>query len=113
MASSDSSDSEHGTSFPRSFSPLSAGSPHRKRGEKIEELLKTVATPAPEKLTYTKEDLAALGISLSFSSSPHIADEMKFFQPIGAANLARFNVGEDWWEEDDEQPWENGKTIGS
>lgn len=52
---------------------------YRKRGANIEELLAKVAAPAPEKLTYTREDLAALEITLSFSHPPHTADDMTYF----------------------------------
>jgi len=87
-----SSDSEDGNpSSPRPFST---------RSPKLEELFKIVAIPGSEKLTNTKEDLAALGISLSFSKFPCFADEMKFFQPISAADLARYNAPEDRFEEE-------------
>lgn len=49
----------------RAFSESGTVSPPRRRGEMIEELLKTVATPAPKKIVYTIEDLTAFRITLS------------------------------------------------
>lgn len=98
-----SSDSEILSLFSRPYPQRGTSSPLRKRGEKIEELLKKLAVPVPEKLTYTHEDLAALGISFSLSSRSNITEEMKFFQPISAADLATYNFDKAWIGDDEEE----------
>lgn len=62
-----------------------------------------MVAPAPEKVTYTQVDLAAIEISPSFSSSPQVGDEMGSFQPIDAADLARYNIGKGWVGDDHEE----------